>query len=94
MVKVPDPLLLLVWSPLFWFKRKGHQILPIIGTLEVTYIYISILIYVCVCVFNHSKDKENKKKDDNRIRMFSSPRILVTTKDDGIFSWDSHEPCH
>ena len=48
-------------------------------------LYISILIYVCVCVFNHSKDKKNKKKDDNRIRMFSSPRILVTTKDDGIF---------
>lgn len=41
---------------------------------------------MCVCMcFNHSKDKKNKKNDNNRIRMFSSPRILVTTKDDAIF---------
>ena len=50
LVKVPDPLLLGssfavgVVTPV-WFKGKGHQILLIIGTLEVT-IYC---IYICIC---------------------------------------------
>ena len=54
------------------------------------YLYILICIYlyicVCVCVLIIARIRRIRRMSQNRIRMFSSPRILVTTKDDAIFS--------